>query len=120
MVATESKGRFSGAVPITTLPQGASAKPSTYLLGVSCRPSGVCFAVGGGRNKAGHSVAMYMVRSGGQWLAAFLAPPPGATAGQRELSALSSVSCTGQAHCSAAGYYHDGLGAPHAEAASTP
>ncbi len=120
MVVTESGGRFSGAAPITTLPQGASAKPSTYLLGISCGPSGVCFAVGGGRNKAGHSVAMYMVRSGGQWRAAFLAPPPGATAGPRELSALSSVSCTGRAHCSAAGYYHDGLGAPHAEAASTP
>src|SRR6266581_9705403 len=73
------------ALPITTLPQGASAKPSTYLLGVSCRPPGVCLAVGGGRNKAGHSVAMYMVRSGGQWLAAFLAPPPGATTGPREL-----------------------------------
>ena len=120
MVVTESKGRFSGAVPITTLPQGASTKASTYLLGVSCRSSGVCFAVGGGRNKAGRSVAMYMVRSGGHWRAAFLAAPPGATAGPRELSALSSVSCTGQAHCSAAGYYHDGLGASHADAASTP
>jgi hypothetical protein len=120
MVVTESKGRFSGAAPISTLPQGASTKASTYLLGVSCRPSGVCFAVGGGRNRAGHSVAMYMVRSGGHWRAAFLAAPSGATAGPRELSALSSVSCTGQAHCSAAGYYHDGLGAPHAEAAATP
>ena len=120
MVVTESKGRFSGAVPVTAVPQGSSVKASTYLLGVSCRPSGVCFAVGGGRNKAGHSVAMYMVRTGGHWRAAFLAPAPGATAGPRELSALSSVSCTGRAHCSAAGYYHDRLGAPHAEAASTP
>jgi len=114
-----SKGRLGHAVPITAVPRGASARASTYLLGVSCRPSGVCFAVGGGRNRAGHSVAMYMVRSGGHWTAGFLAPPPGATAGPRELSALYSVSCTGRAHCSAAGYYHDPSGAPHAEAAST-
>jgi hypothetical protein len=120
MAVTESKGRFGGAVPITALPRGASPHASTYLLGVSCRPSGICFAVGGGRNNAGHSVAMYMVRSGGHWRAAFLPQPPEATAGQRQLSALYAVSCTGPAHCSAVGYYHDRSGAPHAEAASTP
>lgn len=120
MVVTESRGRFGPAVAITAVPRGASAHPSSYLLGVSCRPSGVCFAVGGGRNQAGHSVAMYLVRSGGRWRAAFLAPPDGATAGQRQLSALSAVSCTGRAHCSAVGYYHDPRGANHAEAAATP
>lgn len=119
MTVTVSKGRIGGAVPITAVPRGASATPSSYLLGVSCRPSGICFAVGGGRNRAGHSVAMYMVRSGGHWVAAFLDPPPGAAAGPRELSALYSVSCTGRAHCGAAGYYHDPSGAPHAEAAAT-
>ncbi len=120
MVVTESKGRFGSAAPITALPRGASPHASTYLLGVSCRPPGVCFAVGGGRNSAGRSVAMYMVRSGSHWRAAFLPQPPGATAGPRQLSALYSVSCTGRAHCSAVGYYHDRSGAPHAEAASTP
>ncbi|HEY2309208.1 MAG TPA: hypothetical protein VGI05_25320 [Streptosporangiaceae bacterium] len=120
MVVTESKGRFGRAAAITALPQGASAHPSSYLLGVSCRPSGVCFAVGGGRNRAGHSVAMDLVRSGGRWRAAFLASPDGATAGQRQLSALNAVSCTGRAHCSAVGYYHDQLGANRAEAASMP
>jgi hypothetical protein len=119
MTVTVSKGRIGHAVPITAVPRGSNARPSTYLLGVSCGPSGICLAVGGGRDQAGHSVAMYMVRSGGHWAAAFLAPPPGATAGPRELSALYSVSCTGRAHCSAAGYYHDPLGAPHAEAAAT-
>jgi hypothetical protein len=119
MVVTESKGRFGRAVPITAVPPGASAYPSSYLLGVSCRPSGICLAVGGGRNRAGHSVAMYLVRSGGRWRAAFLTPPDRATAGQRQLSALSAVSCTGKAHCSAVGYYHDQWGASHAEAAST-
>jgi hypothetical protein len=119
MVVTESKGRFGQAVAITAVPPGASAHPSSYLLGVSCRSSGVCFAVGGGRNRAGHSVAMYLVRSGGRWRAAFLASPAGATAGQRQLSALSAVSCTGKAHCSAVGYYHDQQGTNHAEAAST-
>jgi len=119
MVVTESNGRFGRALGITAVPPGASAHPSSYLLGVSCRPSGVCFAVGGGRNQAGHSVAMYLVRSGGRWRAAFLTPPVGATAGQRQLSALSAVSCTGKAHCSAVGYYHDQRGANHAEAAST-
>ena len=120
MVVTESKGRFGLAFAITAMPQGASARPSSYLLGVSCRPSGVCFAVGGGRNRAGHSVAMYLVRSGGRWRAAFLAPPDGATAGQRQLSALNAVSCTGRAHCSAVGFYHNQVGADRAEAASTP
>jgi hypothetical protein len=120
MVVTESKGRFGRATAITALPQGASAHPSSYLLGVSCRPSGVCVAVGGGRNRAGHSVAMYLVGSSGRWRAAFLASPDGATAGQRQLSALNAVSCTGRAHCSAVGYYHDQLGAGRAEAASTP
>jgi hypothetical protein len=120
MVVTEAKGRFGRSSAITAMPRGASAHPSSYLLGVSCRPSGVCFAVGGGRNSAGHSVAMYLVRSGGRWRAAFLAPPDGATAGQQQLSALSAVSCTGRAHCSAVGYYHDQLGAGRAEAASTP
>jgi len=120
MVVTESKGRFGRALAITAMPRGASAHPSSYLLGVSCRPSGVCFAVGGGRNQAGHSVAMYLVRSGGRWRAAFLASPDGATAGRLQLSALSAVSCTNRAHCSAVGYYHDRLGADRAEAASTP
>jgi hypothetical protein len=120
MVVTESKGRFGRALAITAVPRGASAHPSSYLLGVSCRPSGVCFAVGGGRNQAGHSVAMYLVRSGGRWRAAFLASPDGATAGRLQLSALSAVSCTSRAHCSAVGYYHDRLGADRAEAASTP
>src|SRR5215470_17060776 len=103
MVVTESKGRFGRAMAITALPPGASALPSSYLLGISCSPSGACFAVGGGRNSAGHSVAMYLVRSGGRWRASFLTAPDGATAGQRELSALSAVSCTGKAHwrCSA-------------------
>jgi hypothetical protein len=119
MVVTESKGRFGRATAITAMPPGASAHPSSYLLGISCRPSGTCFAVGGGRNRAGHSVAMYLLRSGGRWRASFLTAPDGATAGQRELSALSAVSCTGKAHCSAVGYYHDQRGVNHAEAAST-
>jgi len=119
MVVIESKGRFGRAMAITAVPPGASARPSSYLLGVSCPPSGVCVAVGGGRNRAGHSVAMYLVRSGGGWRASFLTPPDGATAGQRQLSALSAVSCTGTAHCSAVGYYHDQRGASRAEAAST-
>ena len=119
MVVTESKGRFGRAMAITAVPPGASVRPSSYLLGISCRPSGTCFAVGGGRNRAGHSVAMYLVRSGGRWRASFLTAPDGATAGQRELSALSAVSCTGKAYCSAVGYYHNKWGANHAEAAST-
>jgi len=119
MVVTESKGRFGRALAITAVPPGASAHPSSYLLGISCRPSGACFAAGGGRNSAGHSVAMYLVRSGGRWRAAFLTPPDGATSGQQQLSALSAVSCTGKADCSAVGYYHDRRGASHAEAAST-
>ena len=120
MVVTESKGRFGRALAIAAVPPGASAHPSSYLLGVSCRPAGVCLAVGGGRDRAGRSVAMYLVRSGGRWRAAFLASPDGAAAGQRQLSALNAVSCTGRAHCSAVGYYHDQRGAGRAEAASTP
>jgi hypothetical protein len=120
MTVTESRGRFGRAVPITAVPPGSSLLSSTYLLGVSCRPSGLCLAVGGGRNKAGHSVAMYMIRSAGRWHAAFLIPPPGATSGRRQLSVLYSVSCTGRFHCGAVGYYHDRFGVTHAEAASTP
>ena len=66
MVVTESKGRFGRALAITAVPPGASADPSSYLLGISCRPSGTCFAVGGGRNSASHSVTMYLVRSSGR------------------------------------------------------
>jgi hypothetical protein len=120
MAVTESNGRFGRAVPITALPHGASPHASTYLLGVSCRPSGICLAVGGGRNLAGRSVAMYMVRSGGHWRAAFLPQPRGATTARRQLSALYAVSCTGRAHCGAVGSYNDRSGASHAEAASTP
>lgn len=119
MVVTESKGWFGRALAITSVPPGASTHPSSYLLGVSCRPSGVCFAVGGGRNRAGHSVAMYLVRSGGRWRASFATAPDRATSGQRQLSALSAVSCTAKAYCSAVGYYHDQQGTSHAEAAST-
>lgn len=120
MAVTESKGRFGPAVAITAVPPDASQHPSSYLQGVSCRASGICFAVGGGRNRAGRSVAMYLVRSDGRWQAAFLAAPDGATAGPRQLSALQAVSCTGRARCSAVGYYHDRLGTARAEAASTP
>lgn len=120
MVVTESKGRFGHASAITAVPPGASAHPTSYLLGVSCRPSGVCFAVGGGRNRAGHSVAMYLVRSGGRWQAAFLPSPDGAAAGRPQASALNAVSCTGRARCTAVGYYHDQRGTGRADAASTP
>ena len=116
MAVTESRGRFGRAVPITAVPPDSSPVPSTYLLGVSCRPSGLCLAVGGGRNSAGHSVAMYMTRSAGRWRATFLAPPRGATSGRRQLSVLYSVSCTGRSHCGAVGYYHDRLGVTRAEA----
>ena len=119
MAVTESKGRFGRAAPITAVPPGSSLLPSTYLLGVSCRPSGVCLAVGGGRNSAGHSVAVYMTRSAGRWRAAFLAPPRGATSGPRQLSVLYSVSCSGRSHCGAVGYYHDRLGVTRAEATAT-
>ena len=119
MAVTESKGRFGRAVPVTAVPPDSSLLPSTYLLGVSCRPSGLCLAVGGARNSAGHSVAMYMTRSAGRWRAAFLAAPRGATSGQRQLSVLYSVSCTGRAHCGAVGYYHDRLGATRAEATAS-
>ena len=119
MAVTESNGRFGRAVPITAVPRGSSARSSTYLLGVSCQPSGLCLAVGGGRNSAGHSVAMYMVRSAGHWHAAFLAQPRGATSGLRQLSVLTSVSCSGRFHCSAVGYYDDRSGVTHAEATAT-
>ena len=119
MAVTESKGRFGRAIPVTAVPPGSSALSSTYLQGVSCQLPGRCLAVGGGRNSAGHSVAMYMIRSAGHWHAAFLVPPPGATSGRRELSVLYSVSCTGRFHCGAVGYYRDRFGATHAEAAAT-
>lgn len=119
MAVTESQGRFGRAVPVTVVPPDSSLLPSTYLLGVSCRPSGLCLAVGGARNSAGHSVAMYMTRSAGRWRAAFLAAPRGATSGQRQLSVLYSVSCTGRSHCGAVGYYRDRLGTTRAEATAT-
>jgi hypothetical protein len=119
MAVTESNGRFGRAVPVTAVPPGSSLLPSTYLLGVSCRPSSLCLAVGGARNSAGHSVAMYMTRSAGRWRATFLAAPRGATSGQRQLSVLYSVSCTGRSHCGAVGYYRDRLGTTRAEATAT-
>lgn len=122
MSVTESKGRFSAATEITAVPRGASLRPSTYLLGISCSPVNNCLAVGGGRNKAGHSVAMYMTRSArshGHWRAAFLPPPPRAGTGSHDLSALYSVSCTGRDDCTAVGYYNDLTGTRRAEAAST-
>jgi hypothetical protein len=120
MAVIESKGRFADAAPITAVPPGSSVLSSTYLLGVSCRPSGLCLAVGGGRNSSGHSVAMYMIRSAGRWRAAFLAPPPGGTSGPRQLSVLYAVSCIGRFRCNAVGYYHDRSGVTHAQAAATP
>jgi hypothetical protein len=119
MTVTEAQGRFGRAVAIAAVPGRAGPHPSTYLLDVSCDPAGTCLAVGGGRNRAGHSVAMYMIRSAGRWRAAFLAQPSGAATGKSQLSALYSVSCTGREHCTVVGYYHDRSGASHAEAAST-
>jgi hypothetical protein len=119
MSVTEAKGRFSAAMEITAVPPGASLHPSTYLLGVSCGSPGTCLAVGGGRTRAGLSVGMYMIRSHGRWRAAFLPPPPRASSGDRGLSALYSVSCTGRDRCTAVGYFHDRTGHLHAEAAST-
>jgi hypothetical protein len=119
MSVIESKGRFSQATEITAVPRGASLHPSTYLLGISCAPASTCLAVGGGRNLAGHSVAMYMTLVHGHWEAAFVPPPPGAGTGNHDLSALYSVSCTSRDDCTVVGYYHDRTGALHAEAAST-
>jgi len=119
MSVTESKGRFSPAAAIAAVPGGTSLHPSTYLLGVSCTPTSTCLAVGGGRNEAGHSVAMYMAWSRGHWQATFLPPPARAGTGTYALSALYSVSCTGRDECTAVGYFNDRTGARHAEAAST-
>ena len=118
MSVTETNGHFSAATEITAVPPGASLRPSTYLLGVSCTSPGTCLAVGGGRDRAGLSVGMYMTRSHGRWQAAFLPPPRAGTDGHG-LSALYAVSCTGRDNCTAAGYYHDGAGHLRAEAAST-
>jgi len=119
MSVTEAAGRFSRATEITAVPPGASLHPSTYLLGISCPSPGTCLAVGGGRNRAGLSVGMYMIWSHGHWRAGFLPPPPHAGTGNRGLSALYAVSCTGRDACTAVGYYHDRAGHPHAEAASS-
>ena len=119
MSVTESNGRFALATEIPAVPPGSSPSPSTYLLGVSCASANVCRAVGGGRNTAGHSVAMYMTLWHGRWRAQFLAPPAQAGTGTHELSALYSVSCTARDECTAVGYYHDATGALRAEAAST-
>jgi hypothetical protein len=119
MSVTEANGRFGRATEIAAVPRGASIHPSTYLLGVSCAPAGMCLAVGGGRDKAGHPVAMYMTLQRGIWSAAFLPPPPRAGTGSHELSALYSVSGTGRDEGTAVGYYHDSTGAQRAEAAST-
>jgi len=119
MSVTESKGRFGTATEITAIPRGASLHPSTYLLGVSCTSTGTCFAVGGGRNETGHSVAMYMIQSHGHWRATFLPPPARAGTGIHALSALYSVSCTGRDECTAVGYFSDRADVRRAEAAST-
>jgi hypothetical protein len=119
MSVTESNGRFGTATEITAVPQDTSPHPSTYLLGVSCVSPGTCLAVGGGRDKTGHSVAMYMSLVRGHWRAAFLPPPPSAGTGSHQLSALYSVSCTSRDNCTAVGYYHDRTGAMRAEAAFT-
>ena len=119
MSVTESKGRFSTATEITAIPRGASLHPSTYLLGVSCTSTSTCLVVGGGRNEAGHSVAMYMIQSHGHWRATFLPAPARAGTGIRALSALYSVSCTGRDECTAVGYFSDLTGVRRAEAAST-
>jgi hypothetical protein len=119
MSVTESNGRFAAASAITAVPKGTSPRPSTYLLGVSCTSASDCLAVGGARNTAGHSVAMYMTLWHGRWRADFLPPPPRAGTGAHQLSALYSVSCTGKDECTAVGYYHDQTGTLRAEAAST-
>jgi hypothetical protein len=119
MSVTESNGRFAAASAITAVPKGTSPRPSTYLLGVSCTSASNCLAVGGARNTAGHSVAMYMTLWRGRWRADFLPPPPRAGTGAHQLSALYSVSCTGKDECTAVGYYHDQTGTLRAEAAST-
>jgi hypothetical protein len=120
MSVTESNGRFGRAVEITTLPTGGSVHPSTYLQGVSCVSATSCLAVGGGRNAAGHSVALDMTLYKGHWRAAFLPSPPRAGTGSHELSALYAVSCAGRDdECTAVGYYHDTTGTLRAEAAST-
>jgi hypothetical protein len=62
---------------------------------------------------------MYMTRSGGHWHATFLAQPRGAAAGQRQLSVLYSVSCSGRSRCSVVGYYDDRSGVSRAEATAT-
>jgi ferredoxin len=118
MSVVESGGSFGRAAEITAVPRSASLRPSTYLLGVSCTPAGACLAVGGGRNKRGNSVGMYMTRSGGRWRASFVSPPARARAGSRPSSALYAVSCTGRSRCTAVGNYDGGSGS-RAEAAST-
>ena len=118
MSVTESKGRFSSATEITAVPRGASLHPSTYLLGISCSATNNCLAVGGGRNQAGHSVAMYMTRSRGHWTAAFLPPPARAGTGKNDLSALYAVSCADRDDCTAVGYFNDRTGVRRAEASS--
>jgi len=116
-----TNGRPGPAGIISALPAGGVEGPDTSFRGVSCAPSGPCVAVGSAANKAGHSVAMYLVRSGGKWAGSLLGQPANAETGSLQRSLLEGVACTGTGHCTTAGYYTTAgsNGQTSADAAST-
>jgi hypothetical protein len=78
---------------------------SSRLSDVSCRPSGICMAVGSYVTASGRTLALTEHRGGGAWTIESTPQPAGALD-----SALTGVSCPNTTSCLAVGSYVDATG----------
>jgi hypothetical protein len=104
LIDTVSK---SGSITATEGPQPAdrAAMSNASLAAVSCLSVAYCTAVGSYQNatRAGTSVALTDMASGGAWSSEAVPVPRVAAAGSRPPSTLETVSCAARGACAAAG-----------------
>jgi len=103
------RGRSRGWVAVEArLPGGANAVPDVALSAVTCPSATRCVAIGSYTDSAGNPQGLIETLSGARWAAA-KAPLP-ADAGVYPDSQLSTVACSSDALCAAAGHYADSAG----------
>jgi hypothetical protein len=115
---SERAGVWSAAVPLVAGSGVQSATPNAEFSSVSCAQAGSCAAVGRMLTSSGATVAVQELDIAGVWQAAVPVVYASGVGNVNPYDGALSVSCSGVANCSIAGYFATAAGSNEAMTAS--